>query len=384
MKTILFVHQSADMYGSDKMLISLIKGLDKQQFRPVVLLPCHGPLLLELYKLDISVFVLPLLILGRASLSYSALLSMPFNLLRSMRALTRTLKGIDIDLVHTNTLAVISGALWARLKKIPHVWHVHEIIEHPPLASRFFPLLVRFFATRVVCNSFATQKKLLQFQPALAAKSVVIWNGLSYASPSCRQAAEIFRTDLGIQPNHIVVALVGRINRWKGQEVLVAAASDLHLKGERNICYLIVGGPPNGQEHFRTRLADQIGLSPAQAAIKLLDFTDDIAVVWAACDIAVIPSTEPEPFGLVALEAMSAGKPVIAANHGGLPEIVQNGISGILVIPGSSPDLAQAIKVLAENLPLRESMGSRGKATQLEKFSIRSYVNSFSELYSSL
>jgi glycosyltransferase involved in cell wall biosynthesis len=193
----------------------------------------------------------------------------------------------------------------------------------------------------------------------------------------------MFRHNLGFQPDHVVVVLAGRINRWKGQDVLVATASELYRQGEQNCRYLIVGSPPNGQEHFRTNLLKQIDTSPARETIRLLDFTDEIATVWASCDIAVVPSTEPEPFGLVALEAMAAGKPVIAANHGGLPEIIQDGISGILVKPGSSNALAEAIKVLSHKPQLRERMGSTGKGIQAKTFSINSYVDSFRDLYNS-
>ena len=366
------------------MLISLLDGLDKQQFRLIVFLPCDGPLRDELNKLDISVHIVPLLTLSRATLSLSALARMPFDILKSMRTMSRTLTGTKIDVVHSNTLAVISGALWAMLKKIPHVWHVHEIIEHPVWVSRLFPFLVRIFTTRVVCNSFATQKKLLSIQPALATKSVVIWNGISCLVPPCSHAVETFCQKLGLLPSHTLVALCGRINRWKGQDVLVDAATELYRKGERKIYYLIVGSPPSGQEHFRTSLKEQISNSPAREMIKLLDFTNDISVVWTACDIAVVPSTEPEPFGLVAIEAMAAGKPVIAANHGGLPEIVQDGTTGILVEPGNRTDLADAIKVLKNNSSLRKIMGNRGKVIQQDLFSISAYVSNFSELYTRL
>jgi len=381
MKTILFFHQSADLYGSDKALLSLVEGLDTLQFTAIVILPCEGPLVGELRRSGITVYILPLIVLGRRMFSLRGLLGLPFNIILSTMSVRRALSKVNVDLVHTNTLAVMSGAVWAKFKGLPHVWHVHEIIDHPAWASRLFSFLVRMFATGVVCNSFATQKKLLSFQPSLRAISSVIWNGIPCPAPPSRQDVDAFRLHLKLEPGHVIVALVGRINRWKGQDILVAAASELYRRGEQKILYLIVGSPPHGQEHFRARLLEQIENSPARKMIRLLDFTEDIRVVWAACDIAVVPSTEPEPFGLVALEAMRAGKPVIAANHGGLPEIVLDGENGILVEPGSSAALAHAIRVLADNSSLRESMGSRGKVIQQEQFSISSYVNGFRDLY---
>jgi glycosyltransferase involved in cell wall biosynthesis len=103
--------------------------------------------------------------------------------------------------------------------------------------------------------------------------------------------------------------------------------------------------------------------------------------VWDASDIAVIPSTEPEPFGMVALEAMAAVKPVIAANHGGLAEIVVEGETGFLVTPGSAIELAEAIKLLVADAPLRKRMGVAGELRYSKKFTLDRYVENMVRVY---
>ncbi|GAB64076.1 MAG: glycosyltransferase family 1 protein [Candidatus Jettenia sp.] len=381
MKTILYVHPSADMYGSDKALLSLVLGLNKKKFRPVVLLPFEGPLAQKLKLSGIKTYVVPLTIIGRLTFNPIGLLKLPFKLFCSMRAINKVLADITVDVVHSNTLAVLSGALWARWKRIPHVWHVHEMIVHPKLVRHFLPYLLKIFATKVICNSNATMKLLIESQPVLAVKSIVVWNGLERSEKVDKQSVAELRQQLGLVNNDVLVALVGRINRWKGQGLLVEAADLLWKKGLRNIHYLIVGSSPYKQECFVDNLFLQIAASQIQEQTTVMDFRNDIWVVWDTCDIAVVPSTEPEPFGLVALEAMAAKKPVIAANCGGLKEIVIDQETGVLFEPRNSYALADAIEDLINNKEKRHRLGNNGFNRLNEKFSLSNYIFSIESIY---
>lgn len=113
----------------------------------------------------------------------------------------------------------------------------------------------------------------------------------------------------------------------------------------------------------------------------MMDFRNDIWVVWDTCDIAVVPSTEPEPFGLVALEAMAAKKPVIAANCGGLKEIVIDQETGVLFEPRNSYALADAIEDLINNKEKRHRLGNNGFNRLNEKFSLSNYIFSIESIY---
>lgn len=383
MKTILYVHQSSDMYGSGKMLMTLVQGLDKRRFRSIVLLPRGGPLVEALNSAGIETYVLPLAIIDRATLSTKGLLRLPFEVLRSVRAIDKRLKDTKIDIVHSNTLAVLSGALWAKWRKVPHVWHVHEIIGHPKLVRRMFPSVVRLFSERVMCNSNATRQWLLDIEPRLASKVVTIWNGLERMIPPDRRTIIKLRQELGLRDGDILVVLVGRINRLKGQGLLVEAAELLWKRGQKNIHYLIVGSTPPGQDYHMDNLLSKITSSPAKERISIMGFRDDIWPIWDTCDMVVVPSTEPESFGLVALEAMAAGKPVIAAAHGGLMEIVVED-TGTLVKPGDPIDLANAISRLAMSAELRKRMGEGGLIRQKNEFSLNTYIEKFMTEYQTI
>ncbi len=379
---ILFFHQSADLYGSDKVLLDLITGLDRRKFHPILLLPCEGPLLDELTKYGIETYVVDLTRLSRATLSLQGLLSLPFHAIKSIKAVDLILGKRKIDVVHSNTVAVLTGALWARLRKVPHLWHVHEMIVKPKIVVWAYSFLLRFFADHIVCNSHATLQLLSRGRSFLTEKSSVVWNGLRQQSDIDHRKVGRFRQALDLQKNDVLVVLAGRINRWKGQALLVEAAGKLWVQGIRNVHFLFVGSPPPGQEHFKDNLEKVIKESPAKDNITISDYCSDIWTIWHACDIAVVPSTEPEPFGMVAIEAMAVGKPVVAAAHGGLTEIIEDGKTGILVEPGNSTELAKAIAYLASNPDKRNEYGENGLKRQRNIFTLEKYIDSFAALYS--
>lgn len=380
-KIILFVHQSADLYGSDRVLLALVSKLNREEFLPIVLLPVDGPLVAEFGAAGVEYHVLPISRLSRATLSLRGLLGLPANLIGSLRAINRVLNGRHVDLVHSNTLAVLSGALWARWHRVPHVWHVHEIILNPKFVRKVYALLLNWFADCIICVSHATKENLLQDKPALASKIQVVWNGLARDTSVDVVEVRQYQHSVGMRDGEVLVALVGRINRWKGQTLLVEAAGILWQQGVRNLRFVIVGSVVPGQEHFLIALQQAISESPARQCFVLQPFAQDVWPIWDACDLAVIPSTEPEPFGMVALEAMAASKPVIAANHGGLAEIVVQSETGLLVPPSDATALADAIKRLAADVKLRRQMGEAGLLRYRREFTLDCYVENMVKVY---
>lgn len=333
-KNILFVHQSADLYGSDRVLLALVTKLDRAKFHPIVLLPVDGPLIGELRAAGIECHVIPITRLARSTLSVKGLLTLPANLIKSFQAFSRAVRDRHIHVVHSNTLAVLTGAIWAWWHRVPHVWHVHEIVVSPIFVRKAYALLLNWFADRIVCVSNATKQNLMLDKPALEEKISVVWNGLARESAMDVAVVKQLRHEIGARNEDIVVALVGRINRWKGHHLLVSAADILWHEGARDIRFVFVGSVVPGQEHFLSALEQKIAHSEAKNCLQILPFTQNVWPIWDACDIAVVPSTEPESFGMVALEAMAASRPVIAANHGGLSEIVVPEETGFLVTPG--------------------------------------------------
>lgn len=380
-KTILFVHQSAELYGSDKSMLALAAGLDRDKYTPIVVLPDKGPLLDKLTEAGIRTHILPLARISRSVFNIRGLFGFAAQCVKSVKAFNKTFSKDRIDLVHTNTLAVFTGALWAKLKGIKHLWHVREIILRPAIARRIFTALLRIFSWRIVTNSRATRDVIVQDCQSLAARTVAVWNGIEPPPPPKDEDVKALREELSLEDGQVLAALVGRFNRWKGQSLLVEAAEILQRRGVENLRYLLIGSPPDGQEHFRDDLQRLVSESSAASLIKILDFRDDIWTVWQACDICVVPSTEPEPFGRVAVEAMCLSKPVVAAAHGGLTEIVVHGETGCLFSPCDAEGLANCLNNLAQDEKKRYEYGQNGLLRVRDQFSLESYVSSFDPIY---
>jgi len=382
MKNILFIHQSAELYGSDKTLLLLLKNLDKNKFKPIVLLPFDGPLKEALENENIEVVIAPVLKLYRKLFTPKNLIGFFKDIKAAFKIVNKLHKKYQFTLIYSNTLAVLLGIMFAWKNNIKHLWHVHEIIEKPSLFKKAFVGLLSLKSnTHIVYNSQAT-KVFWELNKNIINKGVVIWNGIEINTPES-STSELFdiRKNLFLaQPNEIILALVGRISRWKGQMILLDAFNNLVQKNE-NIKLVFVGAPPPNQEKFQEDLEERIASFKLNDKVLIIPFQNEIHKIWQAIDIAVVPSTEPEPFGMVAIEAMLAHKPIVGSNHGGLTEIIENNATGFLVTPNSLQDLVIALEKLIQNELLRKEMGEKGYLRVTTAFSVEQYVDSFEKFF---
>jgi glycosyltransferase involved in cell wall biosynthesis len=237
------------------------------------------------------------------------------------------------------------------------------------------PRLASWLSQRVISNSRPTQDWLLSQVPSLAKRAAVVFNGLPSPPQRDPAAAKAFRLQLGLQEADLLVTLAGRLNHWKGQDLLIEAASLLQSQGQLGrLRFAIVGDVFAGHEDVRSRLLQQVSHASLQEHFHFVPFVHDIYPVWWASDIAVVPSLEPEPFGMVAIEAMACNLPVIAAAHGGLLDIVEDDVTGLLFQPRNAAALAEALQKLAGDAALRKRMGDAGAVRQGEMFSLRVQV----------
>lgn len=382
MKNILFIHQSAELYGSDKTLLLLLKNLDKNKFKPIVLLPFDGPLKEALENENIEVVIAPVLKLYRKLFTPKNLIGFFKDIKAAFKIVNELHKKYQFTLIYSNTLAVLLGIMFAWKNNIKHLWHVHEIIEKPSLFKKAFVGLLSLKSnTHIVYNSQAT-KVFWELNKSIINKGVVIWNGIEINTPES-STSELFdiRKNLFLaQPNEIILALVGRISRWKGQMILLDAFNNLVQKNEK-IKLVFVGAPPPNQEKFQEDLEERIASFKLNDKVLIIPFQNEIHKIWQAIDIAVVPSTEPEPFGMVAIEAMLAHKPIVGSNHGGLTEIIENNATGFLVTPNSVQDLVIALEKLIQNDLLRKEMGEKGYLRVTTAFSVEQYVDSFEKFF---
>ena len=175
----------------------------------------------------------------------------------------------------------------------------------------------------------------------------------------------------------IIIGLVGRINRLKGHKTLLNAIKTID-KNKYKIVF--VGSTVENQEHYLNDLKKIVISNHLENNTVFLPFQNNINKIWQVIDIAVVPSTEPESFGLVAVEAMLAKKPVIASNHGGLTEIIKHNETGFLIEPSNVQELTNAMELLINDRELRKEMGEQGYVRAVEEFSILKHVSKIEKI----
>lgn len=379
MKNILIIHQSAEMYGSDKTLLLFLTNLDLTKYNPVVILPNKGPLYSEIQKLNIPLYTAPVIKLYRDIFKPLNFIKFIFEIFKALFFIKKLDSQYNFDYIYSNTIAVLSGFLYASIFQKKHIWHVHEIIEKPKIINKIFIfLLSRKINYKVIFNSIQTQFSWIKENKAFAGNSVCIYNGLNFSSIKIPNPIEVLKLKNEYQFNDqdLIIGIIGRISERKGHEILIHAISELK-KNNCNIKLIIVGSCIDGQEFVLDNLKlliDKLGLNNR---ISIFPFQDNIWNIWSFVDIACVPSIEPESFGLVAIEAMYAGKAVVAAKHGGLLEIIEENASGLLFKPNDVSDLVEKLRTLTKNSELRDQFGKRGKEIVKEKFSISNHMNQF-------
>lgn len=384
MKNVLIINQSAELYGADKAILELINNFPKN-YSPIVVLHEDGPLKLILEKNGIQVIKTSVIKVKRGILKPSFFLKLPFEIIRSFVTIQKELKGKKIDLIHSNATSVFIGAFYSFFFRIPHLWHVHEIIEKPRKVSLIYPKIVDFFSDTVVFNSTATSTHFISILPKIEKKSVIIHNGQErkLEKISLNEILKIrtsFTTNL---KNKIMIGLIGRISEIKGQDLLIDAYI-LLLKKYSNIHLVFIGSAVRGKEDYLDKILKKIKKNSIEDKISFVDFQENIWPYYDALDIIIVPSTEKESFGLVATEAMLSKKPVIAANHGGLIEIVKSEETGLLFKANDSIDLADKIDFLLKNQNLISVYGEKGFERVNQYFSTKNFTTKFNHEYDRL
>jgi glycosyltransferase involved in cell wall biosynthesis len=382
MPGVLFAHSGAEMYGADRILLELTAGLREIGHPLEVVLPAPGPLHAELLGAGVSAKRKNLGVLRRRYFSFCGLLNRGCRLASAVFFISALVREKGLAVVHSNTTAVLAGALAARLLKVPHVWHVHEITTRPMWFARAMAFCVGALSSRAVFVSHATMEHMCALSRSVRSKALVIYNGIDVARVLNAQPG-VVRAECGWTEAQVVVGMVGRINWWKGQGAFLDAAT-LLAPSRGDLRFLMVGGVYDKDDRIRLQLLDRVAREGLHQTVCVMDFRQDIGNVLADIDVFVLPSTEPDPFPTVVLEAMAAGKPIVAFRHGGVCEMVEDGVTGLLCEPSNSYELAAAIVRLVADAQLRESMG-RAARTRLQRLFTREvFIARFSALYCEL
>ncbi len=382
--TILFVHSSDEFYGSDVVLYELVRRLDKNKFRPVVVvptdLPYNGTLSQALAEEGITVYRLNMGILRRRYFHPLQMPGLGRRMLWGSWKLLQLIRQENVALVHSNTSAVLPGAYAAALTGRPHIWHVHEIIEQPQSVRRFLAYHFNHYADWVVAISNAVRDQIRVDAESIDTHLVTIPDAVDVEKFNPSVDGSALRRGWGVSDNEVLFGVVGRVHRWKGQDLFIEAAAEV-AQQVPEAKFVVVGDPVLGEEAILAPLQDRVRALGLTKRFIWAGYQESVSRVMAALDVLLLPSTSPEPFGIVLLEAMATGRPVIATAHGGPLEIVVADQTGLFAQPRSAPHLAQAMVRLARDPALRKKLGEGGRQRALARYSYPAHVAAFETLY---
>jgi glycosyltransferase involved in cell wall biosynthesis len=364
---ILYIQGVTIMGGAPRSLIELASRLDRERFQPLILTSHKGQFTRELADAGLEYRLVPMG-MWRKGKNFPLI---PFTLYRIYRLLKRE----KIALVHANTLWDNPYAsLPADWCGIPAVCHIRSV-PRPDMIRKY--LLDR--ASRLITVSEHIKQALGE---GGGAPMVTIYNGIDLAYGRLEGVAQRVRAELGFSVDNVVVGMISRLDPLKGQETLIQAAKRV-VDRYPQVRFLIAGEPKNKTPEYLQRLKFMVKSASLECYFVFTGYRRNFMELAAALDVSVLPSLS-EGFGRTNLEAMVLKKPVISSNIGGIPEVVEDGVTGFLVPPDDPQSLAQRIMELVGDKDKRQQMGERGYRRVVEKFDLNQQVRKIEQLYEEL
>jgi len=210
---------------------------------------------------------------------------------------------------------------------------------------------------------------------------VLLYNGIDPEDCKMSQAVKERRLEFNIPEQDFIFGVVGRITKGKGHVEFIRAAYQL-VKTRKNVSFVIVGGIVVVDKDYETLLHKMVEKLDLRNRVIFTGWRDDVKEVMSIFDVLVFPTTTfPEGFGLVCVEAMSLGKPVIASFIPGPSEIVMDGYTGFLIQPGDVDALVEKMEFLLDSKNTCNEMGIAGRQRVKELFDIRLATRKLEAVY---
>lgn len=278
------------------------------------------------------------------------------------------------DVIHANSQkAFVVAGLVGLLTRRRVIWDLNDLLTPDHFSRtniRIDVALANWCAALVIANSRASADALVA-QGGDARKVEVVYNGIPpepFDAVTDEHLAALGRElRLGGQP---ILGLFGRLTEWKGQHVAIAALSRLP-----GVHLLIVGDALFGEERYAASLEKQVAELGLQSRVHFLGFRSDVERLMRFVDVVIHTSTSAEPFGRVIVEGMLARRPVIATRAGGVEEILEHRVTGLMVQPGDPDALAQAVRSLLDDARYAERIALAGRAHAEERFTVDAMVH---------
>jgi glycosyltransferase involved in cell wall biosynthesis len=380
-RTIAYVDHADPVGGAEKSLCELIAHLDRDRFEPVIIHRPGAEWLRYADRADAErrpgippsdLYTARRTELGGGKLAGLRRLCAAVPLLLE---LSSEIASVGPSLVHTNStkMHLLAGAA-ARIRGLPVVWHMRDLMTDEGARA-----WLRRGVDRIRPEVIAISEAVASQFEGMPCTVRVVPNGIPIERFEPGPPPEGLGEELALPDGSPIACVVGRLTPWKGHRTLLRAwpevtarVPDAHL--------LIVGEVAFWDDSYADELralADELGVS---GSITWAGFRDDVPDLLRLVDLLVLASKD-EPFGRVVIEGMAAGLPVVATKSGGVPEIVVEGQTGLLVPPEQPLPMADAIAQMLADPSLAEAMGAAGRERAEERFDVRRVARQVGEIY---
>lgn len=372
---LLIIGHSAFQGGGELCLDSLLRQLDQRKYQATVLFPWEGAMAESARNLGYDVVIRQLnwwMCWGFSLWYFKTLI---LSTLPNILWLAQYIRKNRIDLVYSNTALIFEAALAARLARVPHIWHVHEVLKPGNVTAAALPIwlikkLIGALSRKIIFESNASRAVYEGDRPD--PKCGVVYNCVRFPNLAMAPERPEARRRLGLDDEVQVVSFVGQFSERKNPLLLVRAAA--RIAERTKFRFLFVGAGP-----LRDELQQTIRNLGLDDCCRILPFQEDITWVMAATDVLVLPSRQ-ESFGLVLVEAAAFGKPVIATRIDGPSEIVVDGVTGFLVASDDEAELAQRLIDVFSPRVDRQLMGQAAASRARALFSIAEYAGRIEQI----
>jgi len=403
-RRILYIDLAPTVGGSVVSLYELLGAIDRDRFDPWVLLGAQHAYVLKFEKLGLPVRVLGqpnaaapdpasqawsaarhsrlASLLRRGAVGQGLIHTAGFylriwpGLRRQAQRVARIIHEIGPDLVHLNDAVCVSrvGILAARWAKVPAICHLRSMDSRNHY-DRWLSRSLRGY----ICISQAVDDHQRRLGGKVA-PSWIVHNGLDLLEFDHSASGQDVRPSLGLSPQDVVAACIGRLVPWKGQHIFVRAMANLaprypSLRG------LIIGAPEANSQDYADELHNQVRELGLGSVICFTGFRQDIPLLLRSADILVHASIQPEPFGRVLIEGMAAGAVVIGTAAGAVPEIIQDKVTGLLIPPDDPMAMANAVAWLVDHPATANELRAAGRRAVEERFAVQRYVRAVESVY---
>jgi len=348
MKSILVLHSGVELYGSDRSILQIIEVIkDNPNVYTTVVLHRQGKLGEYIESLNVNVTYENYGVLSRHDVKKSPFRSF-IKVLSGAVKLWKNVKSYDV--VYVNTITVYSTyILFPFLFKKQKIINIREIATG--MNRYVFSALLRLTNAMLIFNSNTTRNSYLYIRGQY---TDVLYN---YIDKSNLESDVTYESKNKIPYN---ILILGRIYPLKGQLLALKAIKKLK---DKNVSFFtrIVGGTAPGREKYLIELVAYIKENSLSDCVELFEFQDDVSELYKWADIVLVPSIYPESFGRTVIEGMALSKIVVASDHGGPSELIENGKTGLLFKPNSIQDLVNCLTSVRNDTNKMQSISTQSR-----------------------